>query len=162
MNDIQTLEFHMLNFFKVKGDYASTMEMNHDLKKNGLPEAGGHFVELLYNHKLVDQKILPNKWAEYKINEYGLARWERLNEEMEKGNRKSEPQIIQHFYITGPNSPVAGRDLKMRDAINNPESPESINLTRRNNRVNKWVLIVAVIAIVVTIAIYLLQSTTTK
>jgi hypothetical protein len=100
MTDKQILEFHMLNFFKVKADYASTMEMNHDLKKSGLPEAGGNFVELLYNPKLVDQKILPNKWSEYKINEYGQARWDRLYAEMQNQER-----LLAALPMNQPTSP---------------------------------------------------------
>lgn len=59
----------------------------------------------------------------------------------------------------GDNSPVSGRDMKVRDIKKdvNTESPEQKDIARKGLTLNKWMLIFAIVAIAVSIAIYLLQ-----
>ena len=81
MNNIPTMEYHILNFFRIKNDFATTVEMNTDLTQNGLPIAGPEFQKMLDNNYL-DINRSNGKYT-YKINETGLARFARLKKEYE-------------------------------------------------------------------------------
>lgn len=79
--------------------------------------------------------------------------------EYKKSKQVDEPRIYHDNSIT------VGRDLTGiastgnvgRDLTNNAEDKESKFINKKSLTINKWVLIVAVIGIIVTIIIYLLQ-----
>lgn len=66
----------------------------------------------------------------------------------------------QTFYQTthGHGSPIAGHDLTMRDIKTNEESPEMKQVAKKGLALNKWILIVAILAILVSIVLWLLTK----
>ena len=141
------MEFHILNFFRIKDDFATTVEMNEDFRKSGLSTGGPGFQNVLDNNYLDVERR--NNRPVYKINEYGIARWNRLNKEIEEQNQQTAP-IIQHFQTHGPNSPIAARDVNMGDIKMNEENPESTELARKGLSVSKKTLLWTIIAVCIT------------
>lgn len=81
MTEVEIHEFHILNFFRVYGHFASTDEMNMDFRKSGLLEDRPGFQNIL-DKGYLDRGWLHNR-PTYKLNDAGIVRWNRLNKQME-------------------------------------------------------------------------------
>jgi DNA-binding PadR family transcriptional regulator len=89
MEDQKQLQFHMLNFFFVKNDFASTEEMNQDFRKSGISTGQPGF-QILLDEGWVDTRKSNIGRFEYKINEDGKRRRERLLNELEPPTNKMQ------------------------------------------------------------------------
>jgi len=47
MDESLVTELHILNLFLLKNDFATTIEMNEDFRKSGIPTAGTGFQKVL-------------------------------------------------------------------------------------------------------------------
>jgi DNA-binding PadR family transcriptional regulator len=96
MNDLPTMEFHILNFFVVKNGYATTAEMNEDFKRSGIPTGGPGFEDILQKGYL--ERGPRNGKFTYTITDAGRARWKRLKNEFEP---ERDPIPVQNITNSG-------------------------------------------------------------
>jgi hypothetical protein len=81
-------ELHVLNFFRVKNDWATQNEMMDDFRRSGIPTFETAFYQVLAQHYL-DERRHNDKTYQYKINEIGLVRLDRLIKQAEGEIAKS-------------------------------------------------------------------------
>ena|ERR1700733_6922972 len=81
MKGTPTNEYHILNFFRVKNDFATQAEMNLYLMENGLRITGTEFKKVLDKNYL-DMNSSNGKDS-FRINETGLTRLARLERKYE-------------------------------------------------------------------------------
>jgi hypothetical protein len=159
MDDTLESELHILNFFRVKNDYATIIEMNDDLKRSGLHIPGKEFQKVL-DAEYLDMERLNGRFT-YKINEHGLARLVRLTKQYET----KKPASI--FYNIGRNvtSSVIGSQVSVMHVQLKEEPPQQ--QPKKNKKVkailvagkflweNIWKVLISVIGGVITAYILL-------
>lgn len=88
------------------------------------------------------------------ISDKGVDEYYRLD----KLYNPPQPIPIIHYETHGSNSPIAGRDLSIGDMKTNEESPEMQQVAKKGLTINKWLLIVGIIAILLPIVLWLLKK----
>jgi hypothetical protein len=108
----------------------------------GLKNAG--FIEGQYYARLSWQPPLMKAYQEEPIFIRSTFKFE------EYYSKKHTPPVQPIMMVThGHNSPIAGRDVRMENTVNNEDKDEKNGLNKKSYRVNVILLIVAILTLII-------------
>lgn len=153
----------------------------HDTEKINVRHNVAYDILTMHEEKYIQTNFSPNTdlfkyfdnraWTQESEDEFGNTDSDKKITITDEGLTKLKslkelydpsPPIIpqQNTYITthGHNSPAAGHDLIIRDIKTNDESSETKELHKKTFVIHKWILIVAIIAVIVSIVLWQLTK----
>lgn len=163
MSEDKMYEFHILNFFRAKDDYASSQELNADLQNNGLPPLHGRTeFELILQRGYLDKERRNNRPV-YKINQLGIIRLNRLKDELE--NEKNPPIVKNFLYAPGNSGPISQisdssfHDLTQTHTITpNANESTAIRIPWYSKPLFKYIIWPLAVALLAALIIYIVSD----